>query len=1288
MSQLNPEHQSQLQDNLLKDTTVSGDLIFAPEQIGTKIETQILQISVAKVTQQPLIINSPYQGLKRFNVKDRDHFFGRDHLIARLFEAVNQTTLSLILGASGSGKSSLVRAGLIPELKKSLKSQKFYDFIFTPNKDPFDSLYRCLLNEEKDYTFSKIEAEIALEATLDTIPNIIKNLKKDGERWLIFVDQFEELFTNCTDLEKRNNFISGLLQVVRSNDSSIKLLLAMRSDFLEQFSFYPELGAIANQQNIHLITEMYPDELRQAIEQPAAKHGVVFEEGLVEEIIKDVQGQKGYLPLLQYTLDLLWEGECRTLGLDGRPNIEERILNKASYTALEGVRGALQKRVNDIYSNLNQDEQAATKQVFVKLVNIVDTDSGSKTISRRAYRNEFVGNSVSITLNRFIEERLLVGNSDYTDNELSHIQDGKLHEKAETVEIAHEILLSSWRLLKDWLEQEKEAIILKNWLSSEVKRWQKVFLEDESRANEELLKGSRLDQVIEFINKDAFKNLGGLRVDETEFVNASVAWRDRQIEIEREQKLKELEAEVALSIEKERVQILDQALNDAKVTISNAQKQKKKIIGTALIVSAGIATVALIIIAIASQELIVAQKATELEQAGNSAKQQFRLGQLESLLTAMRSGQDLKSIVKDNRNLQDYPTVSPLSALQYILDNIYEQNYFNASQQEVKSVSFNADGQQIVTGGLDGTIKLWDLSGQLLNKWDAHQSVVNFVGFNSDGSQIISAGVDGTVQIRNLSDNKPIKSWIAHPEGGINFLAVDKEEKIIATAGGDGKIGLWDFSGKPLLPPWEAVAKNDGVMGIAIDAKEKKIVSSGDTDGMVKVWDFSGKLLKQFKASQNEPILNVSFSPDGKQIATAGVDGMGKLWDLSGNLLASFKGHQGQVTSITFNSDGTKIITTSWDHTVRIWNRSGQVIAELRGHSAGVESASLSRDSQQLVTGGRDNTVRLWNLEDKTIVRLQANQSDINSVSFNPKKPQIAAAGDDGMVRLWNFSGSLDRVWDAKRKPPKISSISISPGGEHLVISGYNNLVRIFSISGKKGNRLEPHHQGSVKTASFSPDGKYIVTAGADGTARLWDSSGIGKELATLTGHEGEVTSAIFSPNSQFIATSGADSTVRLWNLVGQEQRKLLGHQGRVNSVGFSPDSQKVVSAGADGTVRIWNLTGKQELEFYTYQMAVNSVSFSPDGQLIATGGTDGTVKLWDRKGRRVFELTGKGQPFWDVDFSADGQLIAAAEGQGTVYLWHPKDLDELLGQGCQWLKYYLDAHQSTLKDLKVCSNK
>ncbi|NES64236.1 MAG: ATP-binding protein [Okeania sp. SIO2D1] len=527
------------QNQTARDLTVSGSenpVNFVNTTEGTVSVNQsrhvtynyYSEVSTEKIIQQQLIKDSPYQGLKRFNFQDREYFFGRDALINKLFAAVNKSSFTLVLGASGSGKSSLVRAGVIPKLKTSLNLNKFYDFIFTPNDDPFESLYRCLLSEEKDYKFSKLEAKISLISQADTLPEVISKLKKEDEKWLIFVDQFEELFTSCHDLEKRNNFIKNLVRVANSQDSYVKIILAMRADFLEQLSSYPELGIIVNQNNLHLLTDMHPDELKQAIELPAFKNGVVFEEGLVEQIIKEVEGQKGYLPLLQYTLDLLWQSECQTIGSDGRPNIEDRILNKANYAALEGVRGALQKRINDIYQNLNQDEQSATKQIFVKLVNIIDTNSVSKTVSRRANRSEFVGELVNNTLSTFIDENLLVSSAEDLTPEKLKLSDSKSSKQSATVEIAHEILLSSWDRLKNWIEEEKEAILLKNWLASETNRWQKICSENESKGMAELLKGSRLEQVIELRKKDAFKNVGGLRAEENEFIDVSIKWQQQQ----------------------------------------------------------------------------------------------------------------------------------------------------------------------------------------------------------------------------------------------------------------------------------------------------------------------------------------------------------------------------------------------------------------------------------------------------------------------------------------------------------------------------------------------------------------------------------------------------------------------------------------------------------------------------------------------------------------------------------------------------------------------------------------
>ncbi|MCC3408438.1 MAG: WD40 repeat domain-containing protein [Microcoleus sp. PH2017_10_PVI_O_A] len=920
MNQPIPEPQSQAQSNLIQDTNVRGDLIFAPVQIGTKIETQIVQISVAKVTQQPLIKTSPYQGLKKFNFQDRERFFGRDKLIARLFEAVNSSSnLSLVLGASGSGKSSVVRAGLIPELKKSLESQIFYNFIFTPNQDPFDSLYRCLLSEEKDYSFNKSEAEIALKAQADTLTEVIGTLKKNEERWLIFIDQVEELFAICQDSEKCKNFIEGIVRVAKSGDSSIKIILAMRADFVEQLSSYPDLGGIANQNNIHLVTEMYPDELRQAIEQPAARHGVVFEEGLVEQIIKEVEGQKGFLPLLQYTLNLLWESECKIIGADSRPIIESRTLNKASYTNLEGVRGALQKHIDKIYTGFSEDEQTATKQIFLKLVNIVETDSGSKIVSRRAYRDEFVGESVNKILDRFIDEKLLVSSSDSLTEKVAIGKNSDRLQPSGTIEIAHEILLSSWEILKKWIEQEQEAIILKNWLASETRRWQKICLENESKANDELLKGSRLVQVEELRSKNTFENVGGLRPEENKFIDASVEQRDRQ---------------------------------------KNQQERLRKRIILGL--SAGLVG-ALSLSGFAGWQWRQAE-ITKSDIMARSADILFSQGkELDALMESLRAG-----VLR--QRLKAEPSIELVGSLQQSVLEGRERNRLEKDSSWARSVNFSPDGKTLASGSGDNTIKLWDVTtGQEISTLKGHSNPVSSVNFSPDGKTLASGSGDNTIKLWDASLGKEIHTFKGH-SSSVSSVNFSPDGKTLASGSGDNTIKLWDASIGKEIHTFKGHSSSVSSVNFSPDGKT---LASG-SGRTIKLWDVTkGRKIRILKG-HSRAVWSVSFSPDGKTLASGSYDNTIKLWDIStGKEIHTLQGYSGPVKSVSFNPDGKTLASGSGDNTIKLWDvTTGKEIRTLQGHSSSVNSVSFSPDGKTLASGSEDKTVILWNVNfDDLLVR-------------------------------------------------------------------------------------------------------------------------------------------------------------------------------------------------------------------------------------------------------------------------------------------------------------------------------
>jgi energy-coupling factor transporter ATP-binding protein EcfA2 len=495
---------------------------------GDKITTitTTIQISVEAVTQRPLINASPYRGLDRFEDRDKDFFFGRDQLIKSLLTQLSASNVLLVLGASGSGKSSVVRAGLLPQLAQ-LIGARFRYFTFVPDVNPFESLRAAL----QGAGFSQAQTRELGDARPETPAKLMHALQRKGDQWLFFVDQFEEIFT-VGDEKLRASFIAALTQIAQDTDRSTKLVLAMRADFLDRFSPFPQFAKII-EKNIDLVADMHADELRQAIEQPAARHGVVFERGLVEEIIKDVQGQAGSLPLLQYTLDLLWQDEAREDGL------ADRHLNTKSYRELGGVRGALQKRANEIYASFGDGGDAKTatarqeivRQIFLRLVDLAGESSDAaawRPVRRRASIAMFARAQEQEILQALINQKLLVSNREGEDA---------------TVEVAHEALFTSWGRLKNWIEAGKQVIFAKNRLGDDAQRWQLRQQAGDAGADEELVSGSRLAQAIDMRGRGDFLTVvGGLRELETRFLDASAALRDRRAQEEDARQERELEA--------------------------------------------------------------------------------------------------------------------------------------------------------------------------------------------------------------------------------------------------------------------------------------------------------------------------------------------------------------------------------------------------------------------------------------------------------------------------------------------------------------------------------------------------------------------------------------------------------------------------------------------------------------------------------------------------------------------------------------------------------------------------
>ena len=523
----NSENRPQLQQQRVGDIQVPGDentINIVQGGSVTFTQTKIIQISVDEIKARKPNTTSPYKGLSAFGREDSDRFFGRDQFLASMIDELEQTNFVLLLGASGSGKSSVVRAGLIPWLQQKWGNH-FCCLILTPDHDPFDSLYGSLLA----VGYRQAEAQIARAAANNTLTQVVKRLKPEESFWLVFIDQFEELFTT-SETEKRDRFITNLVELSQAlaDDPSLKIVATMRSDFLDQLDAAPanQLAGLT-QKHRPLITQMHSDELRLAIEQPAAHHGVVFEKGLVEDITKDVYGQAGYLPLLQYTLDLLWQTDKENDGL------KAQTLHTLSYRRLGGVRGALQKQVDRIYGEFLPEQQLAAKRIFLKLVQVGNDEAAGadwKPFRRRADLSEFTNEQEITVLHILINRRLLVS------NETKPLEDSPAEEqRRHTVEIAHEVLLTSWSQLHDWIRHHREEIALRNRLNDDVRQWKITPSDDE------LWSGRKLNRVVQLRNDPDFVEiLGGFSADAQHFIDASVglANRRRHKRIQQELKVK------------------------------------------------------------------------------------------------------------------------------------------------------------------------------------------------------------------------------------------------------------------------------------------------------------------------------------------------------------------------------------------------------------------------------------------------------------------------------------------------------------------------------------------------------------------------------------------------------------------------------------------------------------------------------------------------------------------------------------------------------------------------------
>jgi WD40 repeat protein len=425
-----------------------------------------------------------------------------------------------------------------------------------------------------------------------------------------------------------------------------------------------------------------------------------------------------------------------------------------------------------------------------------------------------------------------------------------------------------------------------------------------------------------------------------------------------------------------------------------------------------------------------------------------------------------------------------------------------------------------------------------------------------------------------------------------------------------------------------------------------KTIATASGDNTVKLWSVEGKQLLTF-TGHTDVVNSVSFSPDGKTIATASGDNTVKLWSVNGKQLLTLTGHTQGVNSVSFSPDGKTIATASRDKTIKLWSVEGKQLLTLAGHTQGVNSVSFSPDGKTIATASRDKTIKLWSVKGKQLLGLTGHTVGVNSVSFSPDGKMIASASFDNTIKLWSVEGK--QLQTLTGHTDGIMSISFSPDGKMIASASFDNTIKLWSVEGKQLQTFTGHSVG-VNSVSFSPDGKTIASASFDKTIKLWSVEG--KQLQTLVGHTQGVNSVSFNPDGKMIASAGRDNIVKLWSVEGKQLQTFTGHTDWVNSVSFNPDGQMIATASRDKTIKLWSVEGKQLLTLTGHTDVVNNVSFSPDGQTIVSASRDNTVKLWSVEGKQLLTLAGHTQGVNSVSFSPNGKMIASASGDKTIKLW------------------------------------
>ena len=1158
------------------------------EQLVSEFEVAVAAEPVT-VTGSAGAARNPYKGLAAFQQIDAGDFFGREALRDQIVAELATRRLVAVVGPSGSGKSSVVKAGVVPALQRGgiEGSGRWFFTEMVPAASPFEELEAALLRVAIDPSTPIIEQ---LRSDAGGLARVVEEVLPEGDGQLVLViDQFEEVFTLVPESGTRRRFLRSLLSAVGSDESRLRVVLTLRADFFDQPLLHPDF-AEALKAGLVTVTPLTGEELERAIVEPGRRVGVSFEPGLVGDIVSDVVDQVGALPLLQYALTQLFDRRV------------EAVLTRDGYRSLGGVAGALGMRAEDVFVGIDEPERDVARQVFLRLVTLGE---GTGDTRRRVLRDELDALSadpttVALVLDTFGHQRLIAFDRDPAT-------------RRPTVEVAHEALLREWTRLREWIDSGRSDVRMQRRLSQSASEW-----EEAGHDASFLLTGARLGQAESWMEGSDV----ALTDVESDYMAASLDRRraeeaDERARAERERALERrsvLRLRVLVGVLAAGVLVAAGLSWFAFDQRGEAQAQARQ----ARAQSLATASVADLDTDPELSLLLALEGARISREAGEEVLPEI-VDALHRSLTSVRSifsaiDTTAGDIAPDGSEIvlgrgSDAVVFDPITGV--VIRTL------TGHDGAVRQATFSPDGEHIATASADGSVRIWDAeSGLFLRRMGDHPGGASGLSYSPSGERLASFGVDQAVRIWDTDTGDSTASF--QSLSGVNGIAWTPDSEMLALSAG-GVIVIDASDGARITE----LGGLEGAAGLAF-SPDGGTLAVGRFEGIVELWDFDPEATSEQPAEvltgHSDFVFGLTYAEDGEILLSAGDDGQVLVSDLETGEVLSMPGHTAGVRWIRLSPDGRSVLTTSRDGVTRLSDISPAGSHEW--HTIEIDQPAfgiqLSPDGTMLgAANGQD--LHLWDV------------TDPGSAEPLPIAESVTSARLQGiwLDSDWNrifgvTTGAAVAVWDrdtgsriADLGVNLLGFVATSRDGEMVAVQVGSTEIQIWDVATAELIRSWPADLGDIgdETAfmELNADSSLLAVGTPTGLIRVWNVADGTVLFEDRIEGAPAARELRFSSDGTWLAASASDAMIRFWDLPsGERQDRVLVHSGDPIRLHLARGDELLVSGSTDGSVRVWELSDPDApLTLAAHENPVIGLAAHPSGDRLYTAGGDSTIRTW-----------------------------------------------------------------------------